>query len=253
MMGRYVDALKAAQRVQDHVAPHAAKMPMLDGFMPLPTLVLVRFHRWDEIMKLPQPAANLPMSNGVWHYARALAFASNGNLPQAQNELAALRKLAPEMAKVPTNPQGPRNAGIIPQIAAHVIEARMAETRNDSVAAVNHLREAVALQDTMDYTEPPDWFYPVRESLGAALLTAGKAPDAEQVFRADLEKNPRNPRSLFGLMEALKAQGRAEDASAVRQQFDVAWKNSDTPLQVSDLLGGPIPQAPAATTAGVVK
>lgn len=235
MMGRYSDAMKAAQRVQAHVAPHAAHMPMLDSFNPLPTLVLVRFQRWDEILRLPQPDARLPISRGIYHYARGLAFAHGGNAAQAQAEVAALKQVAPEMSKIPTNPQGPRNASIIPQIAAEIVQARIAQQQNNGPAAVQHLQRAVLLEDSMDYNEPPDWFYPVRESLGAALLRNGDAVQAEKVFRDDLERNPRNGRSLFGLIQALKSQGRNEDARSVEQQFQTAWKNADTQLSISQL------------------
>jgi tetratricopeptide (TPR) repeat protein len=235
MMGRYADSLAAAKRVQAHVGPHAKEMLMLDGFNPMPVEVMVRFRRWDEIMAVPQPDAALPMSNGVWHYARGLAFASRGKTAEAQAEVEAIRKLAPEMAKIPTNPQGPRNAGIIPQLAAHVVESRIAWAQGKKDAAIQHLREAVVLQDDMDYTEPPDWFYPTRESLGGELLQAGRAAEAEKVFRDDLQRNPRNPRSLFGLMRALKAQGREHDAEWVGQEFEAAWKNADVKLRVEDL------------------
>lgn len=235
MMGRYADSLAAAQRVQAHVGPHAKEMQMLDGFNPLPVEVMVRFRRWDDIMALAQPDPALPMSNGMWHYARGLALASGGKIAEAKAEVAAIEKLAPEMSKIPTNPQGPRNAGIIPQLAAHVVESRIAWSQGKKDAAIQHLREAVTLQDDMDYTEPPDWFYPTRESLGGELLQAGRAAEAEQVFRDDLQRNPRNPRSLFGLMRALKAQGREHDAEWVGQQFEAAWKNADTKLRVEDL------------------
>src|SRR5690242_9477092 len=235
MMGRYGDSLAAARRVQDHVGPHAKEMIMLDGFNPMPTLVMVRFRKWDEILKLPKPDAALPMSTGIWHYARGLALANRNKLNEAQAEVAAIEKLAPEMGKVPTNPQGPHNAGIIPKIAMHVIEGRIAMARDDKDGAVRHLMEAVALQDDMDYNEPPDWFYPVRETLGGTLLQAGRAAEAEQVFRADLARNPRNPRSLFGLQQALKAQQRDHDADWVGQEFEGAWKNADVKLKIEDL------------------
>src|SRR5207253_3019907 len=208
MMGRYADALRAARRVEAHVAPMAQKVPMLDGFMPMPTLVMVRFRRWQEILNLPKPAAGLSMTNGVYHYARGLAFANTGKQAEARAELAELEKLAPEMSKIPTNPTGAGNAQKIPKIAAELIEAKLAGEKSAQIA---HLRAAVSLQDAMDYTEPPDWFYPVRESLGAALLANGQAAEAEKVFREDLDRNPRNGRSLFGLRESLKAQGKTED------------------------------------------
>ena len=235
MMGRFTEAMKGAERARANVAPHVQQMAMLDFFQTLPTVVLVRFQRWDDILRLPQPDPSLALSNGVRHYARGLAFASRGQISQAQAELAALQQLAPAMGKYPTNVVGPRNAGIIPQIAAQLIEASIAQAQKNMAGSLEHLRQAVALQDSMDYIEPPDWFYPVREALGAALLMNGDAVEAEKVFRADLEINPRNGRSLFGLMEALKAQGRNDDVIPVRQQYEVAWRGAEMQLRLSNL------------------
>ena len=235
MIGRFADSLSGAKRVQEHVGPHAKEMALLDGFNFMPLLVMVRFRKWDDILALPQPDAALPMSNGAWHYGRGLALASRGKAAEAKAELEALQKLAPAMAKVPTMAPGPKNATIIPQLEAHIVESRIAWAQGNKDAAIQHLREAVTLQDDMDYTEPPDWFYPTRESLGGKLLQAGRAPEAEKVFRDDLQRNPRNPRSLFGLMQALQAQGREHDAEWVEQQFQAAWKNADTKLRVEDL------------------
>jgi len=98
------------------------------------------------------------------------------------------------------------------------------------------LREAVAVQDTLKYNEPQDWFFPVRESLGGVLLMSGDAKGAEQVFRDDLAKTPRNPRSLFGLHQALKAQDRNSDAWFVEQEFRKAWRGGVEELKVEDLV-----------------
>jgi hypothetical protein len=121
------------------------------------------------------------------------------------------------------------------KIAEDVLGAKIAMAKHDSAGAISQLRQAVALQDTLKYGEPPDWFFPVRESLGAALLLDGKAQEAEQVFRADLDRNPRNPRSLFGLSQSLKAQNRAYDAQFVDKQFQAAWKNPSFELKLEDL------------------
>jgi Tfp pilus assembly protein PilF len=98
------------------------------------------------------------------------------------------------------------------------------------------LRQAVALQDSLKYGEPPDWFFPVRESLGAVLLTSGNAPEAEKVFREDLDRNPRNPRSLFGLRESLKAENRAYDAQFIEKQLQSSWKGKAASLRMEDLV-----------------
>jgi Flp pilus assembly protein TadD len=121
------------------------------------------------------------------------------------------------------------------RIANDVLAARIAGAKKDNATEVRLLRDAVATQDSLNYGEPPDWFFPVRESLGAALLEGGQAQEAEKVFRADLERNPRNARSLFGLRAALKSQGRTYDADLVQRQFQEAWKHADMQLTLADL------------------
>jgi tetratricopeptide (TPR) repeat protein len=121
------------------------------------------------------------------------------------------------------------------KIAENVLGAKIAMAKNDVDAAMSQLREAVSVQDTLKYDEPQDWFYPVRESLGAALLKSGDLAGAEEVFRDDLKRNPRNPRSLFGLEQALKGQGKTYDAGFIRKQFDASWKGGAAPT-VDDLV-----------------
>jgi predicted Zn-dependent protease len=234
-MGRYASAMDGAKRVQANVAPHVKEMSALDFFNTMPIQIMVRFHRWDEIMALPQPDASLPLSSGAWHFARAMACANGGKLDQAGTELAALHELTPEMAKVSMDPQGLHNAETIPQIMEHFVEARIASAGHETDAAIENLREAVSLEDSLDYNEPPDWLYPMREPLGAALLQAGKPAEAERVFREDLKRNARNPRSMFGLAESLKAQGKTVEAQTEEQQFKIAWRNADTKLAVPEL------------------
>jgi tetratricopeptide (TPR) repeat protein len=233
-LGRYADALAAAKRTQSNVAPHVQEMAMLDFFNTLPMLVQVRFHRWQEILALPKPDG-LAVTQGTWHFARALAYAGTGKLAEAKAEQAELQRLAPEMAKVVSNPNGPHNAEITPQLMSHWVAARIDLAQRQSDAAITELRQAVALEDTLDYNEPPDWLFPLREPLGGALLQAGKAAEAEKVFREDLQRNPRNPRSIFGLAESLQAQGKTADAASERQEFEASWKGADTKLTVASL------------------
>src|SRR5262249_55674675 len=122
------------------------------------------------------------------------------------------------------------------KIAENVLGAKIAVARKDNAQAISLLTAAVAVQDTLKYGEPPDWFFPVRESLGGVLLMSNDAAGAEKVFRADLERNPRNPRSLWGLQQALQAQDRAYDAGFVETQFKAAWKGGATALKVEDLV-----------------
>ncbi len=235
MMGNYANSLAAAHKLRDHVAPHVDEMPMLDFFSSMTPLIMVRFRQWDEILQ--QPAANQKhvVSAGIWHYARGMAYASKGQVKEAELEIAEIKRLTPEMSKIPTNTVGTGNAERIPVISVHIIEAKIALSQKKNAEAIGHLNQALELEDSMDYNEPPDWIAPVRETLGGMLLQAGDPVAAEKVFRADLERHPRNPRSLFGLMESLKAQGRTADAQWVQRQFEAAWTNSDTKLRIEDL------------------
>src|SRR6266576_2667638 len=182
----------------------------LGGFMTVPMAVEVRFHRWNEILKMPQPDPAIATVTVFWHFARGLALAGTGDVDGAAAEhkmvAEAEEKTSPEaIFQMPIN----NKTKDILKIAENVLGAKISLAKNDMDATVNQLRAAVAVEDGLKYDEPKDWFYPVRESLGAALLKIGDYAGAEEVFRADLERNPSNPRSLFGLEEALKAQDKA--------------------------------------------
>jgi len=236
MDGDYAESKKAAHMLAEHVGPAVKMMPPLEGFMTIPMAVEVRFHKWDEILAMKAPDPELKAAAGFWHFARGMALAGKGKADEAEAEY----KLVAEAEKA-TSPdvifQMPINNKTkdILKIAENVLGAQVALARKDNAAAASMLREAVAVQDTLKYDEPQDWFFPVRESLGGVLLMSGDAKGAEQVFRDDLAKNPRNPRSLFGLHRALQEQGRDSDAWFVEKQFRESWKG-ETELKVEDLV-----------------
>jgi tetratricopeptide (TPR) repeat protein len=231
MDGHFPAAKDAADKLADRVAPHVRKMPELQAFLTVQPTVLVRFHRWDEILKLPAPDPSLKTANAIWHFARGMALASMEKVANAQTEQRALMDAVENIA--PAEPFA-MSANIkthdILKIASDVLTAKLAAARHEKSETVLQLKNAVAIQDTLKYGEPPGWFYPVRESLGAALLLDGKTSEAEQTFRDDLARNPRNPRSLFGLLQALRAQSKSHDATFVQAEFDAAWKGD--PRQV---------------------
>jgi tetratricopeptide (TPR) repeat protein len=234
MKGSYAQAKKAADVMAARLVPHAAKMPMLDGFILTPIWVDARFGKWDEILARPEPSKELAGTHAFWRYSRALAFVARSQPDKAQAERDAM---VAETAQIPADtPFGMQNmAKDAFALAAQVLDARIATARKKNDEAMAHWRKAIEIQDALNYDEPPDWYYPVRESLGAALLAAGNAAEAEKVFREDLERNLRNPRSLFGLAQALRAQKKDADAAWVERQFQAAWKTADTELKLSDL------------------
>jgi tetratricopeptide (TPR) repeat protein len=234
MAGNYSAAKKYAEGMKERLLPHAAAMPMLDAFIMTPIWVDVRFSKWNEILARPEPAKALAGTHAMWRYSRAVAFAQQNKVADAEREKDLFAK---EIAVFPPDAMlGVQNkASDVLGIAMHVVEARIAAAKSQNEEAMAHWQKAVALQDKLNYDEPADWYYPVRESLGGALLKAGKGPEAEQVFRADLVDYPRNPRSLFGLKEALRAQGKESDALWIERSYESAWSNADTKLSVADL------------------
>lgn len=235
MNGNYEEAKRSAQMLAANVGPHVKEMPPVEGYMTVPMAVEARFHKWNEILKLPQPNPWMEATTVFWHFARGLALAAAGKIPDAEAERAFVVEAE---AKTPPDaiflmPVNNKTKDIL-KIAENVLGAKISLAKNDGKAAVNQLREAVAIQDTLKYDEPPDWFYPVRESLGATLLRIGDAAGAEEVFRTDLDRNPRNPRSLFGLEQALKTLGKSYDAAFVKKELDAGWKGA-TPPNLEDL------------------
>jgi tetratricopeptide (TPR) repeat protein len=236
MQGRCAAAKVSADRLADNLRPMAKEMPMVEPFLGIPLAVAVRCGRWDDVLAMSEPQGQTSMLKAFWLYARGVSLAARGKLEEAETvkeQLAAIEKATPhdEVFMPPVE----NHSWQIYHIAGDILSARIAAAKHDRTAAIALLRDAVANQDQLLYNEPSDWYYPVRESLGGMLLQAGDARAAEQVFRDDLERNPRNPRSLFGLAEALTRENREYDASWVKQQFETAWKGADVTLKVEDL------------------
>lgn len=193
----------------------------------------VRFGRWDEISAADNPAADLPYVTAIWHYARGMADVRQNRLDQAAEHLAALRPLAndPAMEKLMVWDRYPLSHSA--RIAERTLSAELSAARGERAEAIAALREAVLIEDSIPYDEPPGWHAPVRHSLGAILLDAGQATDAEAIYREELLRNPGNGWSLFGLAQSLKAQGKP--ATETEEQFKLAWKNADIELKSSRL------------------
>jgi tetratricopeptide (TPR) repeat protein len=237
MNGNYPEAKKNADMLAAHVAPGVKMMPPLEGFMTIPFAVDVRFHKWDSLLASKKPDPEMKIATVFWHFSRGMALAGKGKLAEAEAEykiVSDAENATPE--DVPFAMPVNNKAKDVLKIAADVLNAKIALAKKDTAGAITMLQEAVSVQDTLKYDEPADWFFPVRESLGAALLMNGDAKGAEKVFRDDLERNPRNPRSLFGLQQALKKQGRDYDAGFVEKQFRASWKGGAGPLKVEDLV-----------------
>lgn len=235
MQGRYTDAKQAADELVAHIGPHVAEMPMLEAWMPMPMVTLIRFRRWDEILKSPNPAAGLPITTAVWRFARSAAHAAQGRMGEAEEEQ---REFLTAKAAIPaeTTYSEVNTALEVLAITETALAARIALVKKDARAAIDLFQAAVKLEDALSYGEPPDGFLRSRESLGGALLRNGDFAEAEKVFRADLDRQPRNGRSLFGLRESLKGQKKETAAGLVDLEFRAAWKYADPQeLTIDDL------------------
>jgi tetratricopeptide (TPR) repeat protein len=242
MQGRYQDAKRAADQLNEHLGGYIreggpmieAMLPMLEVFTPTPTLMMVRFRRWDEILRSPQPDSKLVFTSALWHFARAMAYASTGKLDNAEKEQ---QQVASAVKAFPPNVMygGFNRAGTVFGIAEGVLSARIAMAKGDKRSSIALLKKAVELEDSLNYDEPEDWYIPVRESLGGVLILSGEYAEAEKVFRAELQKHARNGRALFGLRESLKGQGKKLAAEFAGMEFEAAWKNADTNLRIEDL------------------
>jgi tetratricopeptide (TPR) repeat protein len=183
------------------------------------------------VLAQPTPSVKMLYVTAAWRYARGLAFTATGRPAEAARELAAIQVV---LASVPADRTvaGFFKMADLVRLASETLAGEMAARAGDVEAAVKHLAFAVRLQDEHWFTEPPPWHYPVRQSLGAALLQAGRAAEAEAVYREDLRRNPENGWSLFGLAQSLRAQAKP-DAAAVDARFSRAWARADVRLTSS--------------------
>ena len=197
----------------------------------MPLEVLVRFGHWDEVLAAPEPPGYLPIARTLWHCARGIAYAAKGEVERAKAEQAAFlaaKKAVPEEAAFGNN-----TAENILAVAEHLLAGEVLYREGKVEEALAELRESSRVEDTLRYSEPPDWIHPVRHALGATLLKEGRAAEAEQVYREDLVRQPNNGWSLYGLSRSLQLQGKTAEAESVATQFAEIWKDADIKISSS--------------------
>ena len=247
--GRKATAVGAAREVVEKVPHHhAGALAWTADFPVTPWLAFVRFGMWTEMLTAPRAPATDPYATGIWHYGRALALVARRQLDRADAELRSLESIITHEAFRTTLKDSPLLTNL--QIASRIVKGELAARRGAVDDAVRVLEEAVAIEDAIPYNEPPVWHHPVRQILGGVLLDAGRARDAEAVYRADLARVRENGWSLFGLMRSLEIQRRAADAAAVRARFERAWKRADITLTSSRILSDDR-RAPAAPPSAI--
>ena len=228
MEGRAAVSLEAAKKTTEIALSVVKDMPMAEFVVPYWMYYSIRFENWDDVLAIPQPDATLPTAVALWHFGQGVALASKKKFDEAVAEKKAFREA---VAKVPAEAMMNLNSSKdLLDVAAAMLDAKIAEIYGDTDAAVIAWRKAVAAQDKLAYDEPPAWFYPTRESLGNALMADGRTDavnEAVNVFREDLKRNPGSGRSLFGLGTALKVQHQPAEAAKVMELYKKAWAHAD--------------------------
>jgi tetratricopeptide (TPR) repeat protein len=228
--GRSREALQAAREMAAQVPPDFLRdyAPIVDGYMAFVPEALMRFGRWDQVLATPEPAANLPLARALWRYTRAVSLTALGRTGEARRERAEFQRAVVAVPKGWTF--GNNTAVDVLAIAAGSLDGEMAAQRGRFDEAIKRLRQAVRVEDGLRYDEPPDWMQPVRHTLGAVLLRAGRYAEAEQVYREDLARYPENGWSLYGLGRALRLQKKDAEAAPVEARFKRAWSQADFQL-----------------------
>ena len=204
-----------------------------DGFMAFEPEVLVRFGRWDEVLQTQEPRKDMPIARAMWRFCRAVALTAlerNKEADKERKEFLAAVKRVPKDATFGNN-----QAHVLLSIASKVLDGEIAAKKGNYDRSISLLRHAAKIEDTIKYDEPPDWIQPVRHSLGAVLLKAGRAEEAEKVYREDLARFPGNGWSLYGLSTAVASQGRSDEAATIKAQLEKEWIDADVKAESSCL------------------
>ena len=242
MEGRSAIAIEAARKSAARIPEGAwREIPLLHQFLVAPLFAYTRFGEWEAILSEPRPPEDSLFWNGVWHYARGMAFTATGKLNEANHELDSLRSITAQKSLDGYRVTFSRNgAKAILEIANEVLAGELAAKRGYHDLAIARLHRAILLEDNLIYNEPPDWHVPARQALGAVLLEAGRPAEAESIYWQDLSRNRENGWTLFGLMQSMRAQGKTEQAALVEDRFRKAWNRADVTLTASRIMGGAV-------------
>lgn len=228
-------AIKTSQKPPDSLMS-VCGYQTLQHFAVVPLYAYVTFGKWDEILNYEKPLDERPYMLAVWHYARAMAFIAKNNFEKAKEEIAMLEILSNNKQIEELTIWGINSAGLLIKIAFEVSTGELEAKMKNFDLAISHLKKSVELEDQLRYDEPPTWFYPCRQNLGAVLIDAGKFEEAQLVYEENLSEVPNNGWGLFGLYQALLKQGKTEQAAEVEKNFNEAWKYSDIQLKSSRIL-----------------
>lgn len=233
MEGRFDESFKEAEKIEKNTGQIINEMQMLESFHANPVMILISFNKWDNILNYNAPEKGVNTYSSLIHFARGLAFAKKGQTEEAEKEF--LLFVERKSLVKPEDVIGNNSAQSILDLAEKVLKANILISKQDKTGAAELFKEAVKLEDKVNYNEPPDWYPSVRLSLGKLLFSENKFEEAEAVFREDLKKYPHNGRGLFGLHESLKAQNKTEESEKIYDEIQKAWKNADFVLTMENL------------------
>lgn len=233
--GRSDESITAAWKVKERVeaGSRSNTWGLNETFRSQPIFVMARFGMWEDLLKVEKPFMRAQFMTGMWHYGRSLAHLNLGNMEEAENEYTQLAELVEGLRDGMPGYSNFQDVGGLLTIAQNVVAGEIAAKKGDFDMALYHLGAAVRMEDSLAYNEPPSWYFPTRHILGAILLDAGRPVEAEVVYWEDLEHNPENAYSLYGMYQALRAQKKDDMAAEFKARYDAMWADSDVKLASS--------------------
>lgn len=234
--GNSAKALMAAHHMamnQDRKLMREPGYGTLQHYMMIPLYAMIKFGKWEEILQAAAPDSDLLYPRGVWHFSRGMAYTRKNQIDNAAQELKQLKTIAADTSLLKVTIWDINTTFDLLQIATAMLSGELAAKQRHFPTAIQHLQRAVALEENLTYDEPPPWYTPARHNLGAILLEAGRAVEAQKVYEADLKKYPENGWALFGLQQSLLAQNKNTEAEAAKQRFAQAWLGADVVLNAS--------------------
>ncbi|HEY5691597.1 MAG TPA: hypothetical protein VIS49_09085 [Cyclobacteriaceae bacterium] len=234
--GRGARAIEAAYKTASLVDKkyyHEPGYEMVQHYLTIPNHVLIKFGQWEKILALPKPTDDLIYPTAIWHYSRGMAFANLGKMEQAREELGKLDELSGSPSIAEQLNWGINKVTDVCKISSKVLQSELYAKEGKYNDAIALLKEAIAIEDNLNYNEPPDWFFSVRHILGNLLLQTKDYAQAEVIYNEDLMHWPKNGFALSGLFEAQSAQAKTKEAEETRNRFLDAWQHADTELKAS--------------------
>ncbi|WP_091495139.1 tetratricopeptide repeat protein [Flavobacterium phragmitis] len=229
-------AWESALKLQEHISPKIMREDgwgTLQHYYSIPYYIGVKFSMWDKIMGLPEPKNDIVYPKAIWHYAKGMAFLGKNDVVNAEKQLNELHTLAKDKTLKEITIWNINTTYDLVEIASNVLSGAIEAKKNNLDQSISFLYKAVAIEDHLNYNEPPDWFFSVRHYLGAVLLKAGKYAEAEKIYRQDLKTLPKNGFALIGLYNALTLQKKEKEALKIKTSFDNSWKFADLQIMSS--------------------